>query len=57
MNLFSRSSAAMLGVSLIIGLASLGVLLAGAVHDFKQYERSVRVKGLSEREYKADIVI
>ena len=57
MNLFSRSSAAILGVSLIVGLASLGVLLAGAVHDFKQYERSVRVKGLSEREYKADIVI
>ena len=57
MNSLSRSSSIILGVSFVLGLAILGGQLAGAVNDFKQYERSVQVKGLSEREYKADIVI
>jgi len=38
-------------------LAALGYLLGSAAIEFKEYERTVTAKGLSEREYKADIVI
>lgn len=46
-----------LGLCLVIGLSSLGYLLGDAAIKYKEYERTVTVKGLSEREYKADIVI
>lgn len=46
-----------LGVSLIIGLSALGFLLGKAMIDIKQLERSITVKGLSEHEYPADVVI
>ena len=52
-----RISAFILGAFICIGLAVLGYLLGNAAIEFKQYERSVTVKGLSEREYDADIVI
>lgn len=51
------ASAFILGISLFFGLTVLGYLLSGAAIQYKQYERSVTVKGLSEREYNADIVI
>ena len=41
----------------VITLATLGYLLGDAAITFKEYERSVTVKGLSERELPADIVI
>lgn len=50
-------AAVVLGLALVLGLAVLGFLLAGAAIDVKEYERSVTVKGLSEREYLADVVI
>ena len=50
-----KASALILGVFIFLGLSALGYFLAGAAIEFKQYERSVIVKGLSEREYKADI--
>lgn len=50
-------SAAILGVFLFLGLAVLGYFLSNAAIEFKQFDRSVTVKGLSEREYDADIVI
>lgn len=53
----NRSGAAILGLSLIIGLALLGFILANAAIDVKEYERSVTVKGLAEREVPADVVI
>lgn len=53
----SKSNAIVLGVCLIIALSSLGYLLGDAAIKFKEYERTVTVKGLSEREYSADIVI
>lgn len=56
-NLQNRTSAAILGVSLVVGLAVLGYFVRGAANDFKRYERTVTVKGLSEREVPADIVI
>lgn len=52
-----KTSAFILGAFICLGLGLLGYLLAGAAIDFKQYDRSVTVKGLSEREYLADIVI
>jgi len=57
MSEISKSSALILGASIVLGLAALGYLLADAAIEFKEYERSVTVKGLSERELPADIVI
>jgi uncharacterized protein len=53
----NKISAVILGVCLIIGLSSLGYLLGNAAIQYKEHERVVTVKGLSEREYQADIVI
>ncbi|GAU08553.1 SIMPL domain-containing protein [Desulfoplanes formicivorans] len=52
-----HGSALVLGVCLIIGLCGLGYVLGNAALQVKELERTVRVKGLSEREYKADVVI
>jgi hypothetical protein len=46
-----------LGAFIFLGLAALGYLLSNAALEYKQYDRSVTVKGLSEREFNADIVI
>jgi len=53
----STASAGILGVCLLLGFIALGLLLGNAAIDFKEFERSVAVKGLSEREFEADIVI
>lgn len=53
----SKTSALMLGLFIFLGLASLGYLLGNAAIKYKEYERTVTVKGLSERDYEADIVI
>lgn len=53
----SKASALILGIFIALGLALLGYFLSSAAIEFKQYERSVTVKGLSEREYTADIVL
>ncbi|MGL4735303.1 MAG: SIMPL domain-containing protein [Enterovibrio sp.] len=50
-------SAAILGLSVIIGLSSLGFFVQQMAVKFKEYERVVTVKGLSEREVQADTVI
>ncbi|RXJ90819.1 hypothetical protein CRV01_06630 [Arcobacter sp. CECT 8983] len=46
-----------LGIFIFLGLSTLGYFFQNAVISYKQYDRSVKVKGLSEKEYKADIVI
>jgi hypothetical protein len=53
----TKISAFLLGMFIFLGLLSLGYSLRNAVVKFKEYERSVTVKGLSERDYDADIVI
>jgi hypothetical protein len=53
----SKASAFISGVFLFVGLSALGYLLGNAAIEYKQYDRSVTVKGLSEREHDADIVI
>ena len=52
-----KFNALILGLFLFLGLTSLGYQLADSVIKFKEYERTVTVKGLSEREFEADIVI
>ncbi len=53
----NQSGGFVLGLFLFLGLAVLGYLLSEGAIRFKEYERTVRVKGLSEKEYPADIVL
>ncbi|GHE91006.1 SIMPL domain-containing protein [Thalassotalea profundi] len=53
----NRLSSSILGLFIFLGLTTLGFLLANAVIEYKQYERTITVKGLSEKEFKADIVL
>ncbi len=53
----TKTNASILGIFIFLGLAALGYLLGNAAIKYKEYERTVTVKGLSEREYEADIVI
>lgn len=53
----NKTTATILALGVAIGLSVLGYQLAGAAIDFKTFDRSVTVKGLSEREYKADVLI
>lgn len=46
-----------LGLGIVVGAAVLGHLLGSSAIRFKEYERSVVVKGLSVRELPADVVI
>lgn len=50
-------SAAILGVSLVVGALALGWMVNHTAKDLKSYERSVTVKGLAEREVTADVAI
>lgn len=49
--------ALLLGFFICIGLGILGYQLGSAAIEYKQYERSVTVKGLAEKEVTADVVI
>ncbi len=53
----SKTASFILGIFIFLGLLSLGYTLGNAAIRFKAFERSVTVKGLSEREVDADIVI
>jgi hypothetical protein len=53
----SAIGALLLGLCILFGLAALGLLLGRAAVEVKEYERTVTAKGLSEREYPADVVI
>ena len=57
MALESKQNSLVLGVFIFLGLTSLGYLLGNSAIKFKEYERTVTVKGLSENEFEADIVI
>ncbi len=52
-----HSNAFLLGFFIFLGLSVLGYLLGQAAIEYRLYDRSVTVKGLSEHEYEADIVI
>ncbi|MDP2247230.1 MAG: SIMPL domain-containing protein [Nitrosomonadales bacterium] len=51
------SESAILGALLLVGLLGLGYLVSKSIVDIKMMERTVEVKGLSEREVPADIAI
>jgi len=53
----SKTSFFVLGIFIFLGLSTLGYFFKTAIIEYKQYDRSVKVKGLSQKEYKADIVI
>jgi len=53
----NTAGAFLLGLFVCLGLLELGYVLGGSAIKFKEYERTVTVKGLSEREFEADIVI
>lgn len=57
MSKINTSSALILGFFIAIGLAILGYQLSNGAVQVKQFERSVTVKGLSERELGSDIVL
>ena len=50
-------SSFVLGVFIFLGLAFLGFFIGSSAVKFKEYERTVTVKGLSEKEYPADIAL
>ncbi len=51
------AEAFILGLLLCIGLMFLGFFLSGGILNFKALDRTVSVKGLSEREFPADVAI
>jgi hypothetical protein len=57
MNQKAKIEIIILGVCIFLGLTALGFFISSATKTFKMYDRSVTVKGLSEKEYMADIVI
>ena len=57
MNQKNTLNALLLGGLISIGLIALGFQLGNAAVQVKQYERSVTVKGLSEREVSSDVVL
>ncbi|MFK2822869.1 SIMPL domain-containing protein [Arcobacter sp. YIC-80] len=57
MSTFSSKSIYVLGICLILGLSSLGYFLVKGVKTYKQFDRSVTVKGLSQKEFNANIVL
>ncbi len=46
-----------LGAAIFLGLSALGWLLGSSLIQFKEFERSVSVKGLAEKDLPADIAI
>jgi len=50
-------SALVLGIFIFLGLAFKGFIMGASAIKFKEYERTVTVKGLSEKELPADIVL
>lgn len=50
-------SSSILGISLILGLSLLGYILGTSIIQVKELERTVSVKGLAEKEVKADRVL
>lgn len=47
----------LLGLFICLGLSGMGLLLSQAIIEYKKLDRSVTVKGLSEREMPANLVI
>ncbi|MEX2478239.1 MAG: SIMPL domain-containing protein [Gracilimonas sp.] len=57
MNTQNNRGLIIIGASIFLGLVAFGFILGNAAITFKEYERTVTVKGLAEEEHLADIVI
>jgi len=57
MNNSYRTESIVLGILLFLGLATLGYFISQAAYQVKSADRIVTVKGLAEKEVKADIAI
>ena len=55
MDTHNRIGALILAVGLVLGLSSLGYLLGNAALSVKSLDRTVTVKGLSERDVPANV--
>lgn len=53
----TKTNSIIIGVSIFIGLVINGVFLGRSLERFKKEDRSISVKGFSEREVKADLVV
>lgn len=53
----SNASSLILGICIALGLAALGYLLGSSAIQFRELERTVKVKGLAEQEYPANVVL
>jgi hypothetical protein len=57
MDIQSNRGLTIIGAAIFLGLVVFGFILGNAAITFKEYERTVTVKGLAEEEHLADIVI
>lgn len=57
MSNISSKSIYILGISIFLGLSSLGYFFVEGIKTYKQFDRTVTVKGLSQKEFNADIVL
>jgi len=57
MNNSYKTESIVLGILLFLGLATLGYFISKAAYQVKSADRAVTVKGLAEKEVKADIAI
>lgn len=57
MDIQSNRGLTIIGAAIFLGLVAFGFIISHGAITFKEYERSVTVKGLAEEEHLADIVI
>lgn len=57
MSKLDSKSMFILGVFIFFGLSALGYFISDSLIKYKQFERTVKVKGLSQKEYKADVAL
>ncbi len=57
MSNYNSKSMFILGVFIFLGLSSLGYFLGSSAIKYKEYERTVTVKGLSQKEVASNIVL
>ncbi len=53
----NKASAAILGIALFLGLVGAGYIVSSGILELKKMERTVSVKGLSEREVEANVAL
>lgn len=57
MDIQSNRGLTIIGVAIFLGLIAFGFIIGNSAITYKEYERTVTVKGLAEEEHMADIVI